>query len=605
LVEEVIVSALVRVVLSQGELRIEPGQTGELLVTMQNLSEIVDQYSIEIDGLDASWYCVPISEVSLFPQDQERARISLHPPSGSEAEAGKYDFMVRVVSRENPTERTSVPATLEVLPRLALEVGLSPERATSTGDGVFQVRLVNPSNVDLTVDLSAADPEEGCTYRFEPGRVSLGAGESRGVTLTVSPKSRPPRGEARRYDFTVRAEPTAGGMRGQAVMGSLEHRSAMPKWALPAAIVAALLLCCGVASVAGFALFGEEVRELAGGLRGPTPTSWEVVYATQTADAVAAGMALAAAQAAQAEAFAATQTAVAGANAATQTAAAKSMAATQTAQAVAAQAAAATQAAETEAIAATQTAVAGQNAATQTAVALQASAAPPTSMPTSVPTPTRAPRPTLTPEPTAPLPIVVFEDGFDGGAIDLAKWEIESTGHEVAVSDGILQLASSASRYPYVHARSSIFPSDGAFRLTFRVRYAKVDVCGVGVLMTSSLIPGGLGQEEAADRQKEAEQSGVAAGIWQDSTGGMQMWFRSGADRADIPISGPDTAWHHVVIEYLANQYNIHLDGDLVYGSQRTPQRARFVWMGHPSDLGSPCAWGTLEVDFVRVESLP
>jgi hypothetical protein len=374
LVEEAVMSALVRVVLSQGELRIDPGQTGELLVTIQNLSEIVDQYCVEIDGLEASWFSIPISELSLFPQDQQRARISLHPPSGSEAEAGKYDFMVRVISRENPTERTSVPATLEVLPRLALEVGLSPERATSTGDGVFQVRLVNPSNVDLTVDLSAADPEEGCAYRFEPGRVSLEAGESRGITLRVSPKARPPRGEARRYDFTVRAEPTAGGMQGQAVMGSLEHRSAMPKWALPAAIVAALLLCCGVASVAGFALFGEEVRELVGGLRGPTPTSWEVVYATQTADAVAAAAALAAAQAAQAEAFAATQTAVVGANAATQTAVAESIAATQAAQAVAAQAAAATQAAEAESVAATQTAVAGENSATQTAVAAEIAA---------------------------------------------------------------------------------------------------------------------------------------------------------------------------------------------------------------------------------------
>jgi hypothetical protein len=371
LVEEVVMSALIRVVLSQGALRIEPGQQGELLVTIQNLSEIVDQYSIQVDGLEPSWYSVPISEVSLFPQDQERARISLHPPSGFEAEAGRYDLMVRVISRENPTERTSVPATLEVLPTLALEVGLSPQRASSTRDGVFQVRLANPSNVDLTVDLSASDPEEGCVYRFQPQRASVAAGENRVVTLRVSPKAKPPRGEARRYDFTVRAEPTMGSMQAQVVIGSLEHRSAVPKWALPAAIVAALLLCCGVASVAGFALLGEEVGQLLAGLRGPTPTPWEVTYATQTADAVVAQAALATAQAAQAEAFAATQTAVAGANAATQTAVAESMAATQTAQAVAAQAAAA-QTAQAESMAATQTAVAGENAATQTAVAVEA-----------------------------------------------------------------------------------------------------------------------------------------------------------------------------------------------------------------------------------------
>jgi hypothetical protein len=585
-------SALIRVVLSEGELQIEPGQKGEFLVTVQNLGEIVDRYSVKVDGLDPSWYTIPISDVSLFPQDQERVRISLHPPSGSEAEAGKYDLMVRVISRENPTERTSVPVTLEVLPTLSLEVDLSPQRATSTGNGVFQVRLGNPSNVDLVVGLSATDAEEACVYRFEPQTVSLAAGQSRGVALRVTPKSRPPRGEARRHDFTVKAVPTTGSMPPQAVMGSLEQRSALPKWALPAAIVVALLLCCGVAAVAGFALFGEEVRQLLAGLRAPTPTPWEVVYATQTANAIAA-------QAAQAEAFAGTQTAVAGANAATQTAVAEAVAATQTAQAMAAQAAA-TQSAQAESVAATQAAMAIQ--ATQTA---QANPATPTGIPTSTPLPTRIPEATSTPELTAPEPVAVFVEGFDGGALDAAKWVAENTDGEVAVQDGILRLASSASRFPYVHARGSIFPSEGTFRLTCRVRYAKVDVCGVGVLMTSALIPGGLSQEETADWQREAEQNGVAAGIWQDTTGGMQIWFRSGADRADVPISGPDTAWHQLMIEYSDDRYRIYLDGDLAYSSQKTPHRATSVWIGHPSDLGSPCPWGTLEIDYVKVERLP
>jgi hypothetical protein len=95
------------------------------------------------------------------------------------------------------------------LPTLALEVGLSPQRATSAGDGVSQVTLANPSNVDLTVGLSATDPEEGCVYRFEPERVSLGAGQSRRVPLRVTPKAKAPRGESRRYDLMMRAVPTA------------------------------------------------------------------------------------------------------------------------------------------------------------------------------------------------------------------------------------------------------------------------------------------------------------------------------------------------------------------------------------------------------------
>jgi hypothetical protein len=378
-------SALIRVLLSHGELQIEPGQRGELLVTVQNLSEIVDQYSIEVDGLDPSWYSLPVSEVSLFPQDQERARISLHPPSAPAAQAGKHDFTVRVTSRENPAERTSVPATLEVLPTLDLEAGLSPQRVSSTRHGVFQLQLANPSNVDLTVDLAATDPEEACVYRFAPQRVTLGAGQSRSVSLTVAPKQKPPRGEARLYNFTVRAVPTTVPEHVQVVTGSLEHRSALPKWALTAAIIAALLLCCGTASVAGYAFFGDDIRGLLARMGQATPTPQEVVLATEApvvgddpATQTAAAQAMGATQTAQA---AATQTAVSGANAATQTAAAESMAATQTAQAessaatqtAVAGANAATQTAAAESVAATQTAQAAEAAATQTAQALSES----------------------------------------------------------------------------------------------------------------------------------------------------------------------------------------------------------------------------------------
>lgn len=275
-------SALIRVQLSQKELQIEPGQKGELSLTIQNLGEIVDQYSIEIDGLNPAWYTIPVSEVSLFPQDQDTVRISLHPPAGSQSKAGNYDFNVRVTSREIPTERTSAQATLVILPVLTLELALSPKRKSTTKKGDFQVRLANPGNVDLAVDLEASDPEEGCHYHFEPQSVSLVAGQSKGVSLVVTPKRKPLRGEAKRYDFTVKAIPTAAPAKAQVVTGSLEHRSALPSWVVPAAAIAVLFLCCGVGSVAGFAIFGEEIKDILTGLGGPTPTPRPVVIATKT-----------------------------------------------------------------------------------------------------------------------------------------------------------------------------------------------------------------------------------------------------------------------------------------------------------------------------------
>ena len=212
-------SALIRVVLSHKEIQIEPGQKGELLATIQNLGEIVDQYSVEVEGLDKSWFTISPEEISLFPQDQGRVRVSLHPPAGSESKGGNYDFTVRVTSREVPVERTSVQVTLAILPITGFELAMSPERMSTTKEGLFGVRLINTGNVDLTMDFEATDPEIGCDYRFEPGRVSVSAGGSVQVSLAVVPKKRPPRGGTKRYDFTVKATPTTIPTQAKVVVG--------------------------------------------------------------------------------------------------------------------------------------------------------------------------------------------------------------------------------------------------------------------------------------------------------------------------------------------------------------------------------------------------
>ena len=62
-----------------------------------------------------------------------------------------------------------------------------------------------------------------------------------------------------------------------------------------------------------------------------------------------------------------------------------------------------------------------------------------------------------------------------------------------------------------------------------------------------------------------------------------------------------------LVASLIASFYGvfIYFDGELVYASRTTSHRAKHIWMGHPSDLGSPCPWSTLEVDYVKVERLP
>jgi len=214
------VSAIIRVALTRNKVQIEPGQRGELSLTIQNLSEIVDQYTLDVEGLDAAWLTLSPPRISLFPQDEGQVTIKLHPPET--ARAGTYDFSVKVASRENPIEWTRVQGTLEVAPVFLFDVSLSPQRKTTTErEATFDLHLTNPGNVDLTLGLSATDPEAACTYRFHPSPVTVDAGGSATVELTVT-STQPPQEQSRLYSFTVKVAPLDAPQRMRTVSGQLQ-----------------------------------------------------------------------------------------------------------------------------------------------------------------------------------------------------------------------------------------------------------------------------------------------------------------------------------------------------------------------------------------------
>ena len=212
-------SALIRVVLSRMTLQIEPGQRGELSITIQNLSEIVDQYIVEVQGLDDAWLTLLPPRISLFPQDEGHVRIKLHPPEGTRA--GTYEFAVKVASRENPVEFSTERGTLTIAPIFLFDVSLAPHRKTTMGEEVgFSVGLSNPGNADITLQLSAADPDDACTYAFDTDQVTLEAGGSTTVPLTVAPKQGAG-DEGRLHSFTVRAAPVDAPQKPRTATGEL------------------------------------------------------------------------------------------------------------------------------------------------------------------------------------------------------------------------------------------------------------------------------------------------------------------------------------------------------------------------------------------------
>ena len=84
------------------------GDSVESNLTLHNSGQTIDQLTISVEGLDPSWYTLPVSSVALFPNDEDNLKIVLEPPKTNKISAGSYPFHIRVSSQADPEEITIV-----------------------------------------------------------------------------------------------------------------------------------------------------------------------------------------------------------------------------------------------------------------------------------------------------------------------------------------------------------------------------------------------------------------------------------------------------------------------------------------------------------------
>jgi hypothetical protein len=91
------------VTLTPSQVDIAPGSPpAEMAISVRNGGPTVDQYGIEIEGLEPGWYALDVQSLSLFPGDSFDGKLTLRVPQGSRPVAGAYPFTVQVRSRSNP-----------------------------------------------------------------------------------------------------------------------------------------------------------------------------------------------------------------------------------------------------------------------------------------------------------------------------------------------------------------------------------------------------------------------------------------------------------------------------------------------------------------------
>ncbi|MFO8009707.1 MAG: hypothetical protein R6U89_02730 [Dehalococcoidia bacterium] len=183
-----------------------PGETVEIKANIRNLSQTVDQLVITVEGIDPTWYTIPVSSVALFPNDQDSLSISLHPPRAAERSAGTYTLTIKVTSQEDPSHVATAEVAVELKAVLEVEVGITPENLAGR-KGTYQVTINNPGDQPATVQLVASDFKNRLRYAFNMSRLTVEGGARSGASLEVGLRWLAMLGGEKTFEFKVAAMP--------------------------------------------------------------------------------------------------------------------------------------------------------------------------------------------------------------------------------------------------------------------------------------------------------------------------------------------------------------------------------------------------------------
>lgn len=240
----------IKVSLSPDRLLIEPGEQTELIATIENAGDVVEVFSINIQGIDAEWYALSVSSVSLFPADKEQVRISITPPTTSTTKAGSYPLSVKVSSKRDPTVQTTAQISLDLGAVYSYEIDINP-RELKGGKGNYSILLSNTGNAVNTYNLEASDPAKNCDYQIKSTTLVVEPGSTTEVPMTVKPKKKHFTGNSKTVDFTVKASPYGDNSNVKTTDGKLEYPPRVSKLVLIAvgAVTALMIIAIVVAVV--------------------------------------------------------------------------------------------------------------------------------------------------------------------------------------------------------------------------------------------------------------------------------------------------------------------------------------------------------------------
>jgi hypothetical protein len=190
-------------VLRVAAVTVDPGSDARCHVLIRNNGAVVDQFRFAVLGEARDWTAVKPERANLMPAQEVTVELTFSPPRGHEVLAGEYPFAVQVASREDPGGSVVQEGLVTVAEYAELGAELVPVNSSGARKGKHTLAVDNLGNVEHSIDVRAADPDDKLTFTSRPKVPVLRPGTTTFVKLRARPRKYFWRGADRAWPFSV------------------------------------------------------------------------------------------------------------------------------------------------------------------------------------------------------------------------------------------------------------------------------------------------------------------------------------------------------------------------------------------------------------------
>lgn len=236
-----------------------PGESTSLSLTVENISDRTESFTITPAGLTAGWTTVGRPNVTLFAGSRDVVEVAVRPPAIFSTTAGPTSVAVRVVPRSAPDDAVVAESIVAVQAFDDRRITTLQPVQRSRRRATFEFMVENHGNNLANCRLHLVDASNRVDGSFDPPAVGVAPGSASLVRLHLRAQYRLFRRYQRQLDFEIEAtEPEHAPAVGRATLIQSPTVSGRSAWrALGLTVAAAAIVA------AWFGVVRPELRDAA------------------------------------------------------------------------------------------------------------------------------------------------------------------------------------------------------------------------------------------------------------------------------------------------------------------------------------------------------